>query len=84
MQVPCPLAIPNYNNNMQGVHRHDQLPSRFALVSQHGFKKYYITHQLAQIDMGITNTSIYYFKANPHLKKEGARRSYITARPILI
>jgi hypothetical protein len=77
MEVTCHLAIPNYNNDMQGVDHHEQLRSRFTLASRLGFKKYYITHQLAQMDMGITNADIYYFEANPHLKKrEGARRSF--------
>jgi hypothetical protein len=78
MQVPCLLAVPNYNNNMQEVDRHDQLRSRFILASRHRFKKYYITHQLPQMDMGITNAAICYFEANPHLKKkEGVRHSFV-------
>jgi hypothetical protein len=38
LQIPSPLAIPKYNNGMQGVDRHAQLRSRFALASWHGFK----------------------------------------------
>jgi hypothetical protein len=57
---------------MQCVDGHDQLRSRFALASRHVFKKYYITHQLAQLDICITNAGILYFKAHPELKnKEG-------------
>jgi hypothetical protein len=78
MMIPCPLSIFNYTNNMQGVDCHDQLRSRFALASRHGFKKYYITMQLAQIDMGITNAAILLLDANPHLKKKkGARYSFV-------
>jgi hypothetical protein len=74
---PPPLAIPKYNNVMQGVDRHDQLRSRFALASRHGFKKYYITHQLAQLDMGITHAGILQFEAHPELKnKEGQQRKF--------
>jgi hypothetical protein len=47
------------------------------LASHHGFKKYYITHQLSQVDIGITNAGIYFSLANPHLKnKEGQRRKF--------
>jgi hypothetical protein len=54
------------------VDRHDQLRSKFALASHHGFKKYHIMHQLAQVDIVITNTGIYLSLTNPHLKnKEG-------------
>jgi hypothetical protein len=78
MKITCHLAIPNYKKNMQGFDRHYHCCSRFTLSSRHGFKKYYITHQLAQIDMGITNNAIYYVEANPHLKKkEGVRRSFV-------
>jgi hypothetical protein len=69
MQVMCPLAIPNYNTNMQGVDHHDQLGSMFSLSYRHVFKNYYITHPLAHMDMGITNAAIYYFEDTPHLKK---------------
>jgi hypothetical protein len=40
-----------YNDGMQGVDRHDQLRSKFALASRRGFKKYYVTHQLSQVDI---------------------------------
>jgi hypothetical protein len=33
MMIPCPLAIPNYNKNMQRIDHHDQLCSRSALAS---------------------------------------------------
>jgi hypothetical protein len=37
--------------------------------------KYYITHQLAQLDIGITNSGILYFEAHPELKKKERQRS---------
>jgi hypothetical protein len=78
MQVPCPLAIPSYNKNMQGFDNHDQLRSRFTTASRHVFKKYYIIMQLANMDMVIMNADKLFFEANPHLKKkEGARRSFV-------
>jgi hypothetical protein len=33
----------------------DLLCPKFALSSRHGFKKYFITHQFFQMDIGITN-----------------------------
>jgi citrate lyase beta subunit len=51
LQIPCPRAIPMYNDVIQGVDRHDQLRSKFALASRHGFKKYYVTHQSGQVDI---------------------------------
>jgi hypothetical protein len=60
-----------YNDGMGGVDRHDQLRSKFALSSRHGFKKYYVTHQLAQVDIGITNAGIYISLVHPHLKNKG-------------
>jgi hypothetical protein len=63
-----------YNDGMQGVDRHDQLRSKIALASHHGFMKYYVTHQLAQVDIGITNAGIYFSLAHPHLKKEEGQR----------
>jgi hypothetical protein len=77
LQIPCPRAIPMYNDGIQGVDRHDQLRSKFALASRHGFKKYYVTHQLAQVDIGITIVGINFSLAHPHLKnKEGQRRKF--------
>jgi hypothetical protein len=77
LQIPCPRAIPMYNDGMRGVDHHDQLRSKFALASRHGFKKYYVTHQLAQVDIEIKNAGIYFSLAHPHLKnKEGQRRKF--------
>jgi hypothetical protein len=77
LQTTCPRAIHMYNYGMQGVDRHDQLRSNFALASCHGFKKYYIMHQLAQVDIVITNAGIYFSLANPHLKnKKGQHRKF--------
>jgi hypothetical protein len=62
---------------MQGVDRHDQSRSKFALASCRGFNKYYITYHLVQVDIGITNAGIYFSLANPHLKnKEGQHCSF--------
>jgi hypothetical protein len=55
---------------MQYVDLHEQLWAKFALSLRHGFKKYSIIHPLAQMDIDITNTCIYPFLANPHLKKK--------------
>jgi hypothetical protein len=77
LQIPCACAIPMYNDGMQGVDHHDQLRSKFALASRHGFKKYYATYHLAQVDIGITNAGIYLSLAHPHLKdKEGQRHKF--------
>jgi hypothetical protein len=66
-----------YNDGMQGDDRRDQLSSKFAFASRHGFNKYCITHHLAKVDRGITNAGIYFSIANPHLKnKEGKRRKF--------
>jgi hypothetical protein len=70
VQIPRPRAIPMYNDGMQGVDCHDQLRSTFALASRHCFKKYYITHQLSQVDIGITNAGIYLSLANTHLNNK--------------
>jgi uncharacterized protein YcbK (DUF882 family) len=70
--VSCPTTVPASNKNMQGVDPHDQLRAKFALSLRHGFTKYYITHQLAHMDIGIINAFIYFFLANPHLKKRKA------------
>jgi hypothetical protein len=41
------------------------------------FKQYYITHRLAQLDIGITNAVILYFEAHPELKnKECQHRKF--------
>jgi hypothetical protein len=68
--VSCLITVPAYSKNMQGVDHHDQLQSKFVLSSRHGFKKYYIIHQLAQMDIGITHACIYHVLANPQLKKK--------------
>jgi hypothetical protein len=67
LQIPLVLSIPKYTNDMQCVGRHNQLRSRFALASRHGSYKYYIMHQLAQLDIGITNAGILNFEAHPEL-----------------
>jgi hypothetical protein len=73
--VSCPTTVPAYNKNMQGVDCHGQLRIKIDLSSRHGFKKYYITHQLAQMDIGNTHACTYQFLANPQIKKkEGHRR----------
>jgi hypothetical protein len=68
--VSCQLTIPDYNKNMQGVDWHDKLRAKYDLSSIHRFKRYYITHQLAKMDIGITNSCIYHALANPKLKKK--------------
>jgi hypothetical protein len=72
LQIACPREIRMYNDGMQGADCYDQLRSTFALASRHGFKKYYVTHHLAQVDIGIANEGIYLCLAHTHLKnKEG-------------
>jgi hypothetical protein len=77
LKIPCPLAVHMYNDEMQGVDHHYQLRSKFDVASCRGFKKYYIMHHLAQRDIGMTNTGIYFFLANPNLNnKKGQRRKF--------
>jgi hypothetical protein len=80
-----------YTAGIQGVYRHDKLRSKFALAARHGFKKYYVTHQLAQCDIGITNTGIYNFLDTIILKtkdlqcpkfKKDITLHFIMAKPI--
>jgi hypothetical protein len=71
--MSCPTTAPAYTTTLQGVDHHYQLRAKFALSSRHGFNKYYTTHQLAQMDIGITTTCIYYFFTNPHPKKKEGR-----------
>jgi hypothetical protein len=64
VDVMAPVAISNYNKFMGGVDRHDRLRSTFSLCKKHKFKKYYVKLLLFIMDIGLTNSWIYYKMCN--------------------
>jgi hypothetical protein len=75
VDVPAPIAISNYNKYMGGVDRHDRLRSAFSLCKKHKFKKYYVKLLLFIIDIGLTNSWIYYKMCNEQKCKEYGSRA---------
>ena len=63
-KIKAPVAVKNYNKNMQGVDRHDQLRARFSLADRHQFKKYYVKLMLGLMDIALTNAWIAYKMVN--------------------
>lgn len=51
----APACIKEYNTNMQGVDRLDQIRGRFSLADGHSFKKWYKKLGLALIDVARSN-----------------------------
>lgn len=52
---PSPACISNYNINMQGVDRFDQLRAKFSIANGHSFRKWYKKLALAFIDFARAN-----------------------------
>ncbi|EGZ07576.1 hypothetical protein PHYSODRAFT_462850, partial [Phytophthora sojae] len=52
---PAPLRVSEYNTNMQGVDRLDQLRERFSLADGHTFKKWYKKLGMAFVDIARVN-----------------------------
>ena len=76
--VKAPMAILQYNKNMQAVDRHDQLREGFSLSDRHGFKKYYHKIALGLIDMAIVNAWIHYKLVNSEkCRHERARYEFM-------
>ncbi len=80
IEVKAPLAISNYNKYMGGVDRHDRLRSTFSLCKKHKFKKYYVKLLLFIMDIGLTNSWIYYKMCNEQVcNKDGSRADFFQA-----
>ncbi|GMF27829.1 unnamed protein product [Phytophthora fragariaefolia] len=52
---PAPECIAQYNTNMQGVERLDQIRGRFSIADGHSFEKWHKKLSLALIDMARSN-----------------------------
>ncbi|GMF43228.1 unnamed protein product [Phytophthora fragariaefolia] len=52
---PAPECIAQYNTNMQGVDRLDQIRGRFSIADGHSFKNWHKKLSLALIDMARSN-----------------------------
>lgn len=55
IKVPAPVCIKEYNKNMQGVDRNDQVRGRFSIADGHSFKKWYKKVGFAIIDIARVN-----------------------------
>lgn len=49
--VPAPTTIKEYNQNMQGVDRNDQVRARFSVADGHSFKKWHKKLAFAVVDL---------------------------------
>lgn len=79
VDVPAPSCIKEYNKNMQGVDRHDQLRARFSVADGHSFQKWYKKLGLAVIDIARVNAFL-----TQKLVKRDARNERDTHRQFLI
>ena len=59
-KVLSPLAIEEYNNNMNGVDLFDQLMAKYSLNKRHKFNKYYKSIIMIGIDFALTQAWIHY------------------------
>ena len=66
-----PTAIKEYNQNMQGVDRNDQVRARFSITDGHSFKKWYKKLGLAVIDIARVNA---FLTRRLHRKDDGDER----------
>lgn len=57
-EYQSPLCVKNYNSNMQGVDRHDQLRARFSVADGHSFEKWHKKLSLAIIDIAQCNAFV--------------------------
>ena len=60
LKVLAPVAILEYNKNMDGVDRFDQLMSQYSLNKRHSFDKYYKSIIMILIDFALTQAWIHY------------------------
>jgi hypothetical protein len=73
------MSVANYNKYM-GVDHHDRLHLKFSLCSQHKFKKYYVKVLLFLLDIGLTNSWVYYKSCNKEIcSKEGVHADFFQA-----
>lgn len=66
LRIQSPCAVQEYNKNMDGVDRWDQLLGKFALHRRHHFKKYYRNIMMIIIDFAILQADRHYHLANPN------------------
>jgi hypothetical protein len=80
ISVSAPMAVANYNKYMGGVDHHDRLRSTFSLCKRLKFKKYYVKLLLFLLDVGLTNSWVYYKLCNEEMcNKEGAHADFFQA-----
>jgi hypothetical protein len=73
LHVSAPMAVAYCNKHMGGVDHLDRLRLTFSLCKQHKFKKYYIKLLLFLLDIGLTNSWVYYKLCNKEIcNREGA------------
>ena len=73
-RVQSPVAIKEYNKNMQGVDRFDQLLSLFSISSRHTFNHFYISLMMIGFDIALLQGWLHYQLKYPVLcEHTGAR-----------
>ena len=58
LTFPAPLCVSEYNKNMQGVDRLDQLRAKYSLADGHSMKKWHKKLALAFIDIARVNAYV--------------------------
>ena len=66
--IQSPMAIQQYNKNMDAVDRWDQMLAKFSLHKRHKFKKYYRNIMMVIIDFAILQADVHYHLAHPNKK----------------
>ncbi|OWY99549.1 Transposase [Phytophthora megakarya] len=54
-EFPAPKCVANYNNNMHGVDRLDQIRGQFSMADGHSYKRWHKKLALALIDVASSN-----------------------------
>lgn len=75
---PAPACVAEYNKNMQGVDRLDQLRGRFSLADGHSFKKWYKKLAMALLDVARVNAYMSRKLVVDTSKERDPHRSFVT------
>ncbi|GMF62057.1 unnamed protein product [Phytophthora fragariaefolia] len=77
-EFPAPTCVKEYNRNMQGVDRLDQMRERFSIADGHSFKRWHKKLALALIDIARSNAFLTRRLATPESTARDLHRMFMT------
>jgi hypothetical protein len=75
----APTCIGQYNQNMQGVDRLDQIRGRFSIADGHSYKRWHKKLALAMIDIARSNAYLTHRMAKPNPTARDPHRQFVMA-----